>query len=35
MSRCVADVLTYLGTPREPKEPAYANPMPAMAYTRC
>jgi len=35
MSRCVAVALTYLGTPRQSKVLTYANPLPAMAYTRC
>ena len=35
MSRCVANALTYLGTPRWPNELTLANPLPAMAYTRC
>jgi len=35
MSRCVVRALTYLGKPRWPRVPTCANPLPAMAYTRC
>ncbi len=35
MSRCVDNAPTYLDTPSFVKELTYANPLPAMAYTRC